>query len=226
MWRDVHPDQPRCAAPTIPAPVLDADVWEAFAETLTRPGVIEAGVARLEAGADDLTGLESELASARAVLAAKERERNMLYDAWRRELADPDGDPHFRDRLQADYHAMREPVEAHQRAVKEVEARLKAAVPLPGAAESFLAKFTALRQRLAAGEEVPFAERWEALRVARARVVASTEGFDLYVDLLETGQAAPDPLEVKPNVTSEGSVRFGTLARVGGTLSDVLAEAG
>jgi DNA invertase Pin-like site-specific DNA recombinase len=210
-WLSHHPEIPACGMPLVRSVPMDEAVWAQFRAVVITPGLLEEAVERL-AERTDTAGPEAEIESARAVLAAKEKTRNTLYDRWRREQDDADGDPDFRDKLEADYRAMRPIIDAHRQAVKEMEARLTLTLRAPGTVDAFRDRFEVLRERLIEHDDTTWAERWEALRLAEARVIMTPGSFDLYLDLF--GEC-----DAKPDGTSGSSIQFSNALLVGGNLS-------
>lgn len=175
----------KCSCRYVQATAADKAVWEALKRIILTPGHLEGAIERLS-DTGELKRVESELESARKLFDEKTALRSKLYEKWRKELED-DGDPDFAQKLEADYRQLRPLVEQLRNSVKEMEARRSAILDSPKAAEGFRAKFEYLRDKLIDGDETTPDQRYEALVLAKTRVLANGDDLEVEFEVFDDG---------------------------------------
>jgi site-specific DNA recombinase len=164
-----------CDAPHVRADWIEPLVWAEMEAAIRTPGRIEAAIlAALAAEADDPT--DRDLAIARANLAEQERIREKIQRLWRDEESRSDPDPELAAKWEADYRALRGPVESLRRTVADLEGRLARLLSPEDIARRAEAMFDDVRALLLAGEEVPADLRRSTLEMARCIVKVEGDG--------------------------------------------------
>lgn len=193
-------DPVRCTQKAIQQKRIDGAVWSAFCQVVLTPGRVEAAIAAIEAEGDATTELSEQRESTASALKKQEQARDRIFAKWRAEQ-DSGDDPDFAGKLEAEYKQMRPMIEGLRDALREAENRLAAATQGPKLAASFAGRFDQLRARLAIQDDTTWEERYQALTLARVRVVATHEAFALYLDLFSEN-------DVKPTTIGTNCCRF------------------
>ena len=164
----------RCHARRVFAYWLEPLVWDQLRELLVTPGRLEAAISRMlaEVPADDTA---RDLTLAEANLAEQERVREKIYRKWREEESRPDPDEELAAKWEADYRAMKGPIESLRRTVGT-----SAAAPRGDeserVAQQAAERFAAIRERLLSGYDLSDEEKRAALLMARTKVIVESNG--------------------------------------------------
>jgi site-specific DNA recombinase len=164
-----RPEAKRCTTHHVRGCWIEPLVWDQLKGYILEPGKLEAAVMRLLAD-QPRDRSEGDLVMARANLAEQERIRDKFFAKWREEEARPDPDPDLAAKWEADYRAMRDPIESLKRTVDMLEKRVAALVSPEVVAHQAAEKFAALRERLLSGDAVTDEEKRKALLLARTKI--------------------------------------------------------
>lgn len=165
----------RCHARRVFAYWLEPLVWDQLRELLVTPGRLEAAISRMlaEVPADDTA---RDLALAEANLAEQERVREKIYRKWREEESRPDPDEELAAKWEADYRAMKGPIESLRRTVETLRRRAAEAMNPKHVAQQAAERFAAIRERLLLGDDLSDEEKRAALLMARTKVIVESNG--------------------------------------------------
>jgi DNA invertase Pin-like site-specific DNA recombinase len=165
----------RCTSRHVRAEWIEPLVWNTLRDAILTPGAIKAAILRSLANRPH-DSTEADLAMARANLAEQERIREKFYQKWRDEEARPEPDAELTAKWEADYRAMKGPVESLKKTVATLERRLAATLSPETIARQVEETFAEIRERLERGEEIDPDVKRRALELARTFVKVEGNG--------------------------------------------------
>jgi DNA invertase Pin-like site-specific DNA recombinase len=169
------PESSRCTSAHVRGAWIEPRVWELLKEQLVTPGAIKRAVLRALAEYPR-DGSEGELALARANLAEHERMREKWFRKWRDEESRPEPDAETAAKWEAEYRALKGPIESLKRTVETLEKRVAALVSPEVIAARVEEKLEGVCRRLLLGEEFTEEEKREALLMAQTKVIVVGNG--------------------------------------------------
>ena len=117
-----------------------------------------------------------DLALAEANLAEQQRVRDKIYKKWREEESRAESDEELAAKWEADYRAMKGPIESLKRTVEVLRRRVAEAVDPERVVQQASERFAAIRDRLLRGDDLNEDEKREAMLMAQTRVVVESNG--------------------------------------------------
>jgi DNA invertase Pin-like site-specific DNA recombinase len=171
-----RPEAVRCTSKHVRAEWIEPLVWDALQDAILTPGAIKAAILKaLAEQPPDQT--QTDLTIARSNLDEQERIREKIFRKWREEEARPDPDPDLTAKWEADYRAMKRPIESLRRTVGMLELKLEATISPEAMAQQAEAMFDEIRDRLRRGDDIELAAKRRALELARTLVKVEGNGL-------------------------------------------------
>jgi site-specific DNA recombinase len=189
-----RPESMRCGARHVRGRWIEPLVWRELESLLLEPGrAVQAYRESLAGASRDRT--EADLKIARANVAEQERIREKLYRRWREEDLRSDPDAELAAKFEADYRAMKAPIDSLRRTVAALEAKLAASLSPEALAQRVEETFAEVIEDIRAGREVTPERKRRLLVLVQTRVTVEGDGKEgsgqIDFSLFNTGNQLP-----------------------------------